>query len=133
MTSSLYSFTDVEANNPQKLTLRDLIATVLRKDKGRCYAEMEPYLLAPGVSGSRYFDQAYAVQVLLTHDREGDGQLAKIMVNTPTLKHRTLWDELQFVLRKSGFKMKHGRLIGLLEHRPKADDEKEDDGQPDID
>ncbi len=132
MVNSLYSFADVEANNPPKSTVSDSVVNVLRGQDGACYAEMEPYLLAPGVSGSRFFDQAYAVDVLLRHDREGDGMIAKIMVNTPTLKRRTLWDVLQKVLRTTGFKMRHGRLVGLLEHRP-DEEPKEDDGQPDID
>ena len=130
MVNSLYSFVDVEAKNPSTLTLRDIVKNVLRADSGSCYAEMEPYLMAPGISGSRSFDQAYAVQVLLDHDRNGDGEIAKILVNTPTLKHRSLWDVLQVVLRSTGFKMRHGRLVGLLEHKA---EEKDDDGQPDID
>ena len=132
MVNSLYSFADVEANNPPQHTIRDTVAGILRADGGACYAEMEAYLLPPGVSGSKFFDQAYAVKVLLKHDREGEGQIAKIMVNTPTLKHRTLWDVLQQVLRTAGFKMRHGRLAGLIENRPDSD-EQEDDGQPDID
>lgn len=130
MVNSLYNFADVEANNPPAQSIRDTVAAVLRADGGACYAEMEAYLLPPGVSGSKFFDQAYAVSVLMAHDRDGDGQIAKIMANTPTLKHRTLWDILQSVLRGAGFKMKHGRLAGLLENRT---DEREDDGQPDID
>ena len=130
MVNSLYSFVDVEAKNPSNLTIRDIVKNVLRSDNGACYAEMEPFLMAPGVSGSRSFDQAYAVRILLDYDRDGDGEIAKVLVSTPTLKHRNLWDILQHVLRSTGFKMKHGRLIGLLEHKP---EDKEDDGQPDID
>lgn len=132
MVNSLYRFSDVEAQNPSKDTIQEAIRSTLRANDDACYVDMEPYLMAPGVSGSRYFDQAYAVSVLLAHDREGAGRIAKIMVETPTLKQRGLWDELQKVLRKAGFKMKHGRLAGLLENRPDPN-EKEDDGQPDID
>ena len=131
MINSLYSFGDVEANNPPKNSVRDIVANVLRADGGACYSEMEAYLLPPGVSGSKFFDQAYAVSVLLKHDRDGEGQIAKVMVNTPTLKHRTLWDVLQQVLRTAGFKMSHGRLAGLIENRS-DETEKADDGQPDI-
>jgi hypothetical protein len=131
MVNSLYSFTDVESNNPPKQSIRDSVASVLRADNGACYAAMEVYLLPPGDSGSKSFDQAYAVNVLMQYDRDGEGQIAKIMANTPTLKHRTLWDILQSVLRGAGFKMRHGRLAGLLENRPN-EEEKGDDGQPDI-
>jgi hypothetical protein len=130
MVNSLYNFADVEANNPPQQSVRDVVAAVLRADNGACYADMEIYLMPPGEAGSKYFDQAYAVGVLMQHDRDGDGEIARIMANTPTLKHRTLWDVLQQVLRGAGFKMRHGRLDGLLEHRPS--EEKDDDGQPDI-
>lgn len=131
MVHSLYSFIEVEAKTASPSTLRDIVKGVLRADEGACYADMEAYLMPPGVSGSRSFDQAYAVKVLMKHDALQKGQIATKMADTPTLNHRALWDILQNVLRQSGFKMRHGRLIGLLEH--KKDDEDENGGQPDID
>ena len=130
MVNSLYSFTEVEAKTASPSTLREIVKSVLRADDGVCYSEMEAYLMPPGVSGSRAFDQAYAVKVLMSHDAEQKGQIATKMADTPTLNHRALWDILQNVLRSSGFKMKHGRLVGILEHKK---DENDDDGQPDID
>jgi len=132
MVHSLYSFTEVEAKTASPSTLREIVKSVLRADDGACYSEMETYLMPPGVSGSRSFDQAYAVKVLMTHDGIQKGQIATRMADTPTLNHRALWDILQNVLRASGFRMKHGRLIGILEHK-KSDDEDENGGQPDID
>ena len=133
--NSLYRFSEVEAQNPTSPTISNAIKHVLRaKDsngvKDACYIEMEPYLLPPGVTGSKFFDQANAVRVLLDHDRDGDAVLTKMMAETPSLKQRQLWDYLQRVLRQAGFKMKHGRLAGLIEGPTKKDD---DDGQPDID
>ena len=134
MVNSLYSFIDVEAQTASPSTLRDIVKGVLRADSGACYAEMESYLMPPGVSGSRSFDQAYAVKVLLKHDANLEGQIATKMVDTPTLNHRALWDILQNVLRSSGFRMKHGRLVGLLEHKKDpAQEDNDSAGQPDID
>ena len=131
MTQSLYSFIEVEAKTASPSTLRQIVNSVLRADDGACYSEMETYLMPPGVSGSRSFDQAYAVKVLMAHDGKQDGQIATKMVDTPTLNHRAVWDILQNVLRSAGFKMRHGRLIGILEH--KKDEEENGGGQPDID
>ena len=130
MVHSLYSFAEVEAKTASPSTLREIVKNILRANDGSCYSEMEAYLMPPGVSGSRYFDQAYAVKVLMKHDATQEGQIATRMADTPTLNHRALWDILQSVLRSSGLKMKHGRLIGLLEHKKDAD---ENGGQPDID
>lgn len=129
--NSLYRFSDVEAQNPTSPTISDAIKNVLRANNDACYIEMEQYLLPPGVTGSKYFDQANAVRVLLDHDRDGDAALTRMMAETTTLKQRQLWDYLQRVLRNAGFKMKHGRLAGLLEGPSTA--KENDDGQPDID
>ena len=132
MSHSLYSFIDVEAKTASPSTLRDIVKGVLRADDGACYSAMELYLMPPGISGSRSFDQAYAVKVLMVHDGKQEGQIATKMADTPTLNHRALWDILQNVLRSSGFKMRHGRLVGLLEHKKPEEDEN-GGGQPDID
>lgn len=131
MVHSLYSFIEVEAKKASPSTLRDIVKGVLRADDGACYSEMESYLMPPGVSGSRSFDQAYAVKVLMKYDAKNEGQIATKMADTPTLNHRALWDILQNVLRSSGFKMRHGRLVGLLEHQ--KDEDENGGGQPDID
>lgn len=132
MVNSLYRFSDVEAQNPTPDCIREAIRSVLVADGDACYMDMEPYLMAPGVCGSRFFDQALAVETLLKHDREGEGRIAKLMTEKPTLVRRGIWDELQKVLRKAGFKIKHGRVAGLLENRETPEDENES-GQPDID
>ena len=129
--NSLYRFSDVEAQNPTSPTISDAIKVVLRADRDACYIEMEQYLLPPGVTGSKFFDQANAVRVLLEYDRDGDAVLTKMMGETPSLKQRQLWDYLQRVLRNAGFKMRHGRLAGLLE--APLNSKEDDHGQPDID
>jgi len=131
MSDSLYSYIDVEAKTAASPVLGNLIREVLRAEKGECYNEIESLLMPPGKSGSRSFDQAYAVETLLQHDRNSNESINKMMAATPTLTHKTLWDKLYSVLRQSGFKMRHGRLVGLLEHNAKNDTDG-DIGQPDL-
>jgi len=134
MSTSLYNFAEVEAKKASPLAINDHIRAVLRGNESACYSELEPYLIPPGVSGSRQFDQAYAVSVLLKHDAKHNDSLINIALRETSLSHRALWDRLQSVLRRAGFQMKHGRLIGVLEDKSgKNGDENDDQGQPDID
>ena len=116
MSKSLYSFSDVEAKNHKPDTLRDAIKSVLRADNDAAYQEMEPYLISPGRCGSKYFDQCQAVNVLVKHDYEGEGRIARMRAEKPSLNERVLWDVLCRVLREVGFDLRHGRLAGLLAH-----------------
>ena len=129
MVNSLYSFADVEAKKATPATVSIIIKDVLRANEGECYSEIERYLMPPGFSGSRSFDQAYAVSKLLEFDAAEGGRLATIMESTG-MSRRILWDKLQGVLRGVGFKMQHGRLVGVLENKS---DEPDNSGQPDID
>lgn len=134
MVNSMYNFADVEAKLASPLTINGLVKNVLRANDGVCYAEIETFLMPPGKTGSRSFDQANAVLCLLVHDKELESSIATFMAATPTLNQRLLWDILQRVLRQAGFKMQHGRLTGLLDHKPaKKDDNGDEAGQPDID
>ena len=144
MKNSVYSFVDVESRNPKKDTILEAVLSVLRADNGACYSAMEQYILPPGVTGSKFFDQAYAVGVLLEYDQQEEKRIMKMREQTPGLNERLLWDVLQKALRVAGFKMRHGRLAGLLEKPITADDKSESnavevesdpgvDGQPDID
>jgi len=131
MAKSLYVFAEVEAKTASPQTLNMIVRDVLRADDGICYAEMERFLRAPGVSGSRQFDQAYAVDVLMKHDANTGGRIASAVESTG-LTRRELWDRLVSVLRSVGFRIQHGRLVGLLENKSKKEEE-DDSGQPDID
>ena len=132
---SLFRFSEVEAKQASPLTLNTLVKDVLRANNDACYVEMEKYLLPPGISGSKSFDQAYAVSVLLQHDSDNGGRIATVM-DSQNLSRRLLWDRLQSVLRNVGFKFAHGRMVGLLEHHVDRDTDKgdkgEENGQPDI-
>lgn len=133
MAKSLYVFAEVEAKTASPQTLNMIVRDVLRADDGICYAEMERYLRPPGVSGSRQFDQAYAVDVLMKHDATTGGRIASAVESTG-LTRRELWDRLVSVLRSVGFRIQHGRLTGLrLEDKRKNGEEDDDSGQPDID
>jgi hypothetical protein len=131
---SLFDYGDVKAKNPKPSTIYTLVDEALNFNNGACYSEIEPYLMPPGVCGSRQFDQGEAVRILLKHDSEMNGRIAVIM-ESKHLSRRMLWDYLQRVLRNAGFRMRHGRLTGLLEHKPDGVtiEEVDESGQPDID
>lgn len=131
--TSLYNFVDVEAKLAQPSTIRDLVRNVLRHNNGACYAEIEPLLMPPGKTGSRSFDQHMAVIILLRFDAEYEQHIKGFQDSKPSMNHRALWEVLQSVLRNSGFKMQHGRLTGLLDHKPNDKSENNETGQPDID
>lgn len=129
---SLFKFSEVEAKQASPTTLNQIIKEVLRASNDACYSEMERWLLPPGVSGSKSFDQAYAVETVLKHDAINGGRIAVVM-ESQGLSRRLLWDRIQSVLRSVGFKISHGRLVGLLEDmRDRKDAENDDSGQPDI-
>lgn len=129
---ALFSFSEVEAKKASPTTINQIIKDVMRASNDACYSEMERWLLPPGVSGSRSFDQAYAVEVVLKHDAQNGGRIAVIM-ESQGLSRRLLWDRIQSVLRSVGFKFSHGRLVGVLEDmRDRKDSENDDMGQPDV-
>ena len=115
-TTSLWKFSDVEAKKASPATTREIIKETLKASDDACAAEIERYLIPPGVSGSREYDHAYAVGVLLKHDAMNGGRIATVMEATG-LSRRMLWDELVKVYRSVGFQFKHGRLVGLLEDK----------------
>lgn len=127
---SLFNFTDVLAKNATTKNIQDAINDVLKSDDNACYNEMEPRLLPPGIAGSRFYDQAAAVAILLSHDKVHGGIIHTMMVEK-RLNERMLWDLMYKALRKAGFKMKSGRLIGLLEDKSDQNGE-EAQGVPDI-
>lgn len=119
MPNSLLKFSDVANKNATPATLRAAQLDVLTADDDACATEIEPYLTPPGVKGSREWDHCEAMNILLKHDALHGGRIASIMVSS-NLSHRMLWQPLVDVYRKAGFKMSHGRLIGVLED--KSDD-----------
>lgn len=128
MAQAVFSYRDTEAKVAKPLAVTEIIRSHLRSDE--CWGSIEPYIMPPGVAGSKYFDQALAVEALLTYDAEkGKGALNAMMNKSPQLSRRVLWDRLHDQIRKGGFKMQHGRLIGLLEDHVNQ----EDNGHPDVD
>lgn len=112
MTTSLYSYGEVEAKiaKPQTLTL--IIKDLLRADGEACYAEMEPFLRGAANTGSTQFDHANAVGILMLHDKKHGGRL-HIFAKEKKLTDREVWDRLNGVLDRSGFKFANGKLVGL--------------------
>lgn len=82
------------------------------KDDGACYADMEWLLMGGNATGSRQFDQAYAVDTLLAHDEMADNYLNDVIDNS-NLTHRMLWNKLYSVLDSLGYIMRQGRLVGV--------------------
>ena len=113
---SLFKFSDVEAKKATPQTLRQIVKDVIQADDDACWAEMEPFLIPPGRSGSREYDHAYAVGVLLKHDAQHGGRIATVMEATG-MPRRMIWDEVVKVCRQVGFRFHNGRLIGLLEDK----------------
>lgn len=133
----IFNVKEVAAKTARPTTILAAIReVVLHEDEDgvtACYDIIEARLVPPGKAGSRAFDQSDAVADLLHYDRELNGTINTIVTSTGMTK-RLLWDYLYKVLRQMGFKMSHGRLVGLLEDKSKQSVETEDDqGQPDID
>ena len=113
---SMFKFSEVEAKKANPETLRQIIKTVIRENDDACWSEMERYLVPPGVAGSREYDHAYAIGILLKHDEQHGGRLAAAMEATH-MPLRMLWDEVVKVCRQVGFRFHNGRLVGLLEDK----------------
>jgi len=129
--SSVFNIADVMAGNASPATFNAILKDTLVANDGACYAAIERLLLPPGFAGSRSFDQAYAVDALLKHDSENGGRIATYMEST-TLSRRMLWDRLYSVLRSIGFKMQHGRIVGVIEDKRSTEEKNSNDGQPDT-
>jgi hypothetical protein len=117
MSKSLFKFSDVEAKKASPATTREIIRSILKANDDACATELERFMMSPGVAGSREYDHAYAVGVLLAHDADHGGALARMMADTPALSRRMLWDWLVRVYVSAGFQFKHGRMVGLLEDK----------------
>ena len=127
MGKSLFSITEVEAKTAKPMAVNSIIKDVLKANDEKAWADIERYLMPPGVSGSRQFDQAYAVKSLLDADAETGGRIAIVMESTG-MSRRMLWDRLHAVLKSVGFRMSHGRLLGGMDENVDTSE----NGQPDV-
>ena len=113
MGNSLYSFSEVQAKRATPSTVYTIIENLLKANEDACYVEMERYLRGAAPTGSSQFDHAHCVRVLLEQEKK-DGKLLHVAINEKGLTEREIWDKLQNVLRKAGFKFQHGKMVGLL-------------------
>jgi hypothetical protein len=136
-TEALYDLEAIVNKNPKPDHIKAIIKAGLLHKKAACYKEMEPYLRAPGVCGSKAFDQGNAVNILLKHDflsvnSDGGGTLSvgplRQKMNATKANEREVWDRLVSVLRDIGMRFRHGRLVG----EPAISDQSDDDGAPDV-
>lgn len=137
VTESLYDLEAIANKTAKPDDLKAAIKTRLLARHAACYREMERYLRAPGVTGSKSFDQGNAVNVLLKHDylsvNDDDSAVIKVgpirtMMNATKANEREIWDRLVSTLRDIGMRFKHGRLVGAIS----IEDQSDDDGAPDI-
>ena len=138
---TLYDLSSINNKNPKADDFKAIIKSILLAKDDSCYREMEVYLRAPGITGSRSFDQGMAVNVLLKHDflLVNPDSSNSTTLKTGTLRakmngsktnEREIWDKLVSVLRGIGMRFKHGRLIGAIGIE---DQDQDDSGSPDID
>jgi hypothetical protein len=114
------SFSDVEAANGAPDDLRQLVRGVLVADGDRAFKEARPYLQPPGVEGNTAWDNKAVVDIILRHDKLNGGRVASFMVAN-SMSKAMLWPVVVKVLRKAGFDMHRGRIVGYLEHTSKND------------
>ncbi len=113
MVSSLYRYSEVEAKQAKPLAIRTIIENLLRANDDSCYVEMEKYLRGSANTGSAQFDHAHAVRILLEADKLQNGQL-HIVIKEKDLSEKEVWNILNGVLCKAGFKFQNGKMVGLL-------------------
>lgn len=116
-----FSFKNVESSRAKPAVVSEAVRQVLRDDD--FWATIEPYLLPPGICGSKNYDQANVVRDLLEWDEaNNNGTIAGF-----GLSDRHLWGVIYRELPKAGFLTSHGRIIGLLEDRSETDDNNNSD------
>ena len=93
-------------------SLRAEVRAALRNDD--FYSSVSGYFSPPGMTGSKAYDQGIAVQKLLDWDAAKNGG----KINAYKASHRELWVHIYAVL-STVFQTSHGRVIGLLEVKPK--------------
>lgn len=129
MATSMYIFKEVDKGKDTAVNLRVHIHNMFRDDE-ELYSTCERYLMPPGVEGAKSFDQAEVAR-LVKECSIGYSATRNMKDPLASIPARTVWDLIYSVLRKAGFKMQHGRIMGLLENlKPK--DEPVEEGQPDI-
>ena len=125
-------FNPIEVRNgsPKTTNIVNGISAMICDPKNfEIWGEMETFLIPPGKCGSKAFDQANAVS-----------KFRKMDVDNMFKNHsdRALWDYLQKSLRKIGFRIMNGCVVGLLEYKVVVTDndnvvsETLEEGQPDV-
>jgi len=113
MGNSLYRFSEVQAKKATPATVQESIRKLLADNDDACYVEMERYLRGNANTGSRAFDHAHCVNILLQHDKM-DGGMLHVAMQEKGLSEMEIWERLTRVLRTAGFKMHNGKLTGTI-------------------
>jgi len=104
-----YDYAKAEASLAKPAVVRDEINRALKAPG--VWTTIEPYVKPPGVTGSKYYDQANAVIAILEWDEEeNDGVIASF-----GLDDRAIW-KYMYKLFATVFQVSQGRVMGLLEY-----------------
>ena len=117
--STELTFSNVEAQNASPATIRQIVGEVFKANNDACFKECRPYLMPPGVDGSTQWDHCEVVNIILRHDKSNGGRIAAYMVEN-NLAKSALWRVVANSLKRAGFDMHNGRVVGLLEHDEEA-------------
>mgnify|MGYP000854454379 CR=1 FL=1 len=119
MSSKELGYSNIKSSRKAPVTLRNYVDLIFQANEDACWNECLPYLSPPGIEGSTSWDQKAVIDIILRHDQlKGNGShITNYMFNNGMTKVM-LWSEVVKVIRKAGFDMRRGRLMGVLEHKP---------------
>jgi hypothetical protein len=118
-----FNYAAIRANQPQpSANIRQAVQWVI--DLDGTYAACEPSLLPPGTTGSTQFDHCI-VALNIKNAAKAHIAEAEKLDRSPNpnalivagLSEVLIWKYAQIVLRQSGFDIRRGRIVGLLEDR----------------
>jgi hypothetical protein len=106
---------------PQSANLKPMIRSVLLADDGRCWAEMEEFVVGKNITGSKQFDQHRAVLILLHHDTKHGSHVAGFLEDNKTASHKYVWLQMVQVLG-AWLHIHRGVVTGLRIEQKSTDD-----------
>jgi hypothetical protein len=123
VTNTKFNYAAIRANQPHpSANIRQAVQWVM--DLDGTYAACEPSLLPPGTTGSTQFDHCVvalsikeSAKAHIVEAEEGGRAPNPNALIVVGLTEVMIWKYAQIVLRQSGFDIRRGRIVGLLEDR----------------
>lgn len=124
-----FNYAAIRAHQPQpSANIRLAVQWVM--DQEGAYDACEPNLLPPGTTGSISFDHCVvalnlknvATQHIAEAEKVGRTPNPNALIVTG-LSEVMIWKYAQIVLRQSGFDIRRGRIVGLLEDRSSEEEQ----------